>query len=89
MALLQEWVIMAAEAPSWADQWGAGGIGAMGEEDNTKAKEEGKKKEGSQGGLGKAKAVAMAGAQKVKNGTSMGIKWVKNKCQKKNNTSST
>nr|GMD86035.1 ankyrin repeat domain-containing protein 13C-B [Ipomoea batatas] len=43
---------------------------------------------GRSGGLGKAKAVAMAGAQKVKNGTSMGIKWVKNKCQKKNNTSS-
>ncbi|PQQ03608.1 hypothetical protein Pyn_03460 [Prunus yedoensis var. nudiflora] len=49
---------MATEAPGWADQWGAGGIG-------------------------KAKVAAMAGAEKIKNGTSNGIKWIKNQCQKK------
>ncbi|GFZ03236.1 hypothetical protein Acr_15g0018440 [Actinidia rufa] len=77
---------MASEAPSWADQWGAGGIGAMAEDDNTKTnKEDGNKKKmsASSAGLGKAKAVAVAGAQKVKTGTNMGINWVKKKCQKK------
>lgn len=44
------------------------------------------KKTSASGGFGKAKAVAMAGAQKVKNSTSMSIKWVKNKCQKKTST---
>ncbi|CAH8352759.1 unnamed protein product [Eruca vesicaria subsp. sativa] len=28
---------MTSEAPSWADQWGTGGIGEMPEEDNTKS----------------------------------------------------
>ncbi|VVA93752.1 unnamed protein product [Arabis nemorensis] len=27
---------MTSEAPSWADQWGTGGIGEMPEEENTK-----------------------------------------------------
>ncbi|KAL1213279.1 hypothetical protein V5N11_028577 [Cardamine amara subsp. amara] len=31
---------MASEAPSWADQWGTGGIGEMPEEDNTKSKKD-------------------------------------------------
>ncbi|PQQ18392.1 hypothetical protein Pyn_23486 [Prunus yedoensis var. nudiflora] len=30
---------MATEAPGWADQWGAGGIGALEDGDNTKATE--------------------------------------------------
>ncbi|KAI8567381.1 hypothetical protein RHMOL_Rhmol02G0117500 [Rhododendron molle] len=89
---------MASEAPSWADQWGKGGVGAMGEEDNgTTVKESGsnKKATGTSAGLSKAKSVAMAGAQKVKSGTvagaqkvksgtSTGFNWIKNKCQKKN-----
>ncbi|KAI3466566.1 hypothetical protein Pfo_023229 [Paulownia fortunei] len=79
---------MAAEGPSWADQWGEGGIGAM-EDDSSKSNKDsgGDKKVASSAGFGKAKAVAVAGAQKVKNGTSMGIKWVKNKCQKKTSSS--
>lgn len=79
-------VSMASEGPSWADQWGTGGIGAMEENDSTKAKKESgvnKKGEGK-AGLTKAKAAALAGAQKIKTGTSSGFKWIKNQCQKKN-----
>ncbi|KAK6796480.1 hypothetical protein RDI58_004181 [Solanum bulbocastanum] len=81
---------MGTEAPSWADQWGTGGFGAMDEEESHKSKKENdsNKKNSSSAGLGKAKAVALAGAQKMKNGTSIGIKWVRSKCQKKNMTSS-
>uniref|UniRef100_M1BRD1 Uncharacterized protein n=1 Tax=Solanum tuberosum TaxID=4113 RepID=M1BRD1_SOLTU len=72
------------EAPSWADQWGTGGFGAMDEEEiSHKNKKENDSKKKS-AGLGKAKAVA----QKMKNSTCIGIKWVKSKCQKKNITSS-
>ncbi|KZV37175.1 hypothetical protein F511_15095 [Dorcoceras hygrometricum] len=73
---------MAADGPSWADQWGEGGIGAMGDHDKSKDAEN-EKKVASSNGLGKAKAAAMAGAQKVKSGTSMSLKWVKNKFQNK------
>ncbi|CAK9176066.1 unnamed protein product [Ilex paraguariensis] len=77
---------MASEAPSWADQWGAGGIGAIEEDQNTATNKDSvseKKTTTSSAGFSKAKAAAMAGAQKFKNGTTMSIKWVKNKCQKK------
>ncbi|KAL9384267.1 hypothetical protein Peur_024590 [Populus x canadensis] len=76
---------MASEAPSWADQWGAGGIGSM-EDDNytgTKQHTGNKKKVDAKGGLNKAKAAAMSGAQKLKSGASNSFKWVKSKCQKK------
>ncbi|KAF5728583.1 hypothetical protein HS088_TW21G00731 [Tripterygium wilfordii] len=74
---------MAAEAPSWADQWGAGGIGAM-EDDNTTTKQDGhSKKTDSKKGFGKAKAAASVGAQKIICGASSVFKWVKNLCQKK------
>ncbi|OIV89291.1 hypothetical protein TanjilG_27314 [Lupinus angustifolius] len=43
---------MGSEAPSWAEQWGAGGIGAM-EDDDTK-----NKNSGAKSGLTKAKASA-------------------------------
>ncbi|KAG8385747.1 hypothetical protein BUALT_Bualt03G0077500 [Buddleja alternifolia] len=73
---------MATDGPSWADQWGEGGFGAM-EDDKTKTNKEAatKKKAASSAGFGKAKAVAVAGAQKVKNSTSMGIKWNDLFCQ--------
>ncbi|KAJ7967701.1 putative Ankyrin repeat protein [Quillaja saponaria] len=76
---------MAAEGPSWADQWGAGGIGAIEEDDKTKTQKDGgdKKKGDAKAGLFKAKTVALVGAQKIKSGTSNGIKWIKNHCQKK------
>lgn len=76
---------MATDGPSWADQWGEGGFGAMGDDSNKTNKEAGAEKKAA--GFGKAKAAALASAQKVKNGTSSGIKWVKNICQKKTTSS--
>ncbi|GFP91974.1 hypothetical protein PHJA_001341500 [Phtheirospermum japonicum] len=73
---------MSIEGPSWADQWGEGGFGAMADE-NAKSNKDAGGDDKKAAGFGKAKAAAMAGAQKVKNSTSMGFKWVKNKCQKK------
>lgn len=71
---------MAAEAPSWADQWGAGGIGAMEEGDDSKAKggRSSDKKGGSKPGFAKAKAATVAGAKKIGSGISNGIKWIMN-----------
>ncbi|KAK9268157.1 hypothetical protein L1049_010599 [Liquidambar formosana] len=83
---------MASEAPSWADQWGAGGIGALEEGENAKTQKDSgnNKKTGAKAtasaGFSKAKAAAVVGAQKVKSGTSTGIKWVKSKCQKSNSS---
>ncbi|KAF9683379.1 hypothetical protein SADUNF_Sadunf04G0007300 [Salix dunnii] len=72
---------MASEAPSWADQWGAGGFGSM-EEDNyaTKQDTSNEKKSDAKGGINKAKAAAMSGAQKLKSGASSSFKWVKRGC---------
>lgn len=72
---------MASEAPSWADQWGAGGIGSM-EKDNytTKQDTSNEKNSDGKGGLNKAKTAAMSGAQKLKSGASSSFKWVKTKC---------
>ncbi|XP_022724398.1 uncharacterized protein LOC111281075 [Durio zibethinus] len=77
---------MASEAPSWADQWGAGGIGAMENEDPTPKKENGNKKSKGKGGFNKAKTAALMGAKKFKLGASKGLTWVKNKCQKKSSS---
>ncbi|KAK1424339.1 hypothetical protein QVD17_19666 [Tagetes erecta] len=74
---------MASEAPSWADQWGAGGIGAIEDEKMDEKKENNDIKKGSTG-FGRVNSVAKEGAKKLKNTTSSGIKWIKNKCQKKN-----
>ncbi|MCH88148.1 ankyrin repeat protein, partial [Trifolium medium] len=50
---------MATEAPSWADQWGAGGFGAM-EDDSTRSQNDTSKNKnsGAKGGFSKAKAIA-------------------------------
>lgn len=77
---------MASEGPSWADQWGAGGIGAIEEEKVDVKSENDKNKKGSKA-FDKANSVAKEGAKKIKNGTSNGIKWIKNKCQKKTSNS--
>ncbi|KAL2931440.1 putative exo-1 4-beta-xylosidase bxlB [Bienertia sinuspersici] len=61
---------MASEAPTWADQWGEGGFGAMEEVKPTEKKEKKKKKKAGFGGL--------------RSGASMGIKWLKQLCVKKN-----
>ncbi|KAM6585715.1 hypothetical protein CsatB_012717 [Cannabis sativa] len=77
---------MASDGPSWADQWGTGGIGAMEDEDNAKKESDANKKGEGKAVLTKAKAAALAGAQKIKSGTSNGFKWIKNQCQKKSTT---
>lgn len=78
---------MASEAPGWADQWGAGGIGALEDENKNKSVEDNNKNKGeTKSGLNKAKVAAMAGAEKIKSGTTNGIKWIKNQCQKKKST---
>ncbi|KAH7545736.1 hypothetical protein FEM48_Zijuj01G0125300 [Ziziphus jujuba var. spinosa] len=59
---------MATDGPSWADQWGAGGIGAMEEDDNTNDTKKDSNNNKKAGGLNKAKAAAMASAQKIKTG---------------------
>ncbi|GMI91468.1 hypothetical protein like AT1G11740 [Hibiscus trionum] len=70
---------MASEAPSWADQWGTGGIGAMEEEDATAKKEKDTEKPKGKGGF---KTVA----KKFKLGVAKGLTWVKSKCQKKSSS---
>lgn len=79
---------------TWADQWGT--TGSFGGEDECE-KPMGKarlgggsssKMEEVKEAASKAKTVAVVGAQKVKSGTSMGIKWVKGQYKKKFSSSS-
>ena len=64
---------MESEAPSWADQWGAGGIGAMDEQDTRSQKDTDKKNKNSDAKGG------FAPIQKIKGG----VKWIKNQCKRK------
>uniref|UniRef100_A0A1J3GBA3 Uncharacterized protein n=1 Tax=Noccaea caerulescens TaxID=107243 RepID=A0A1J3GBA3_NOCCA len=66
---------MASEAPSWADQWGNGGIGVMAlEEEATNGKKDaaGKKSGKTKAGFNRAKMVAI-----------IGVNWMKNLVQRK------
>lgn len=73
---------MGSEAPSWADQWGAGGFGAM-EDDAMKSQNDtAKNKKGKFGFASKAKTTAMICVQKIRTGTCSSVKWIKNKCQR-------
>ncbi|KAK7264470.1 hypothetical protein RJT34_32079 [Clitoria ternatea] len=65
---------MTTEAPSWADQWGAGGIGAMEDDDSTRSQKDPAKNKnsGAKGGFGKVKATA-----------SSCVKWIKSLCKRK------
>lgn len=84
---------MGSKAPSWADQWGTGSFGdnEEGEKSDTKKggggggnnKKMAEAKAAASAGYDKAKAAAVVGALKLKTGTSMGIKWVKNQYQKR------
>lgn len=61
---------MASEAPSWADQWGTGGIGVMApKEDSTDGKKDAaRKKSGkTKAGFNRAKMVAFIGVNWMKN----------------------
>lgn len=78
---------MGSKAPaSWAYQWGTRedydgklssqvGHGSSSKMDGVKS--------AASAGLFKAKAAAVVGAQKVKTGTSLGFRWVKNHYQKR------
>ncbi|KAH1231498.1 hypothetical protein GmHk_09G024378 [Glycine max] len=65
---------MASEAPRWADQWGAGGIGAMEDDDATRSQKDMRKNKNS------------GGFAKIKSGASICVTWIKNQF-KRNNTS--
>lgn len=76
--------------------WGAGGSYA---DDNENGMINGEKQGGGENkkmdgmkakasaGLGKAKGAAVVGASKVKAGTSVGIKWIKNQYEKRKSSS--
>ncbi|KAG6748665.1 hypothetical protein D5086_026817 [Populus alba] len=79
---------MGSKAPSWADQWGSGSfskeddekfMAKIGHNNGNASKKMAEVKAAASTGLDKAKTAA----QKVKSGTSVGIKWVKNQYQKK------
>ncbi|KAL0911357.1 hypothetical protein M5K25_019491 [Dendrobium thyrsiflorum] len=88
---------MGSDAPSWADQWGSGGLEdeyGNSSSTNNKGKKTPNLKATASAGLGKAKSAAVigahhaktaakVGAQKVKTGTSMGISWMKNQYHKR------
>lgn len=65
---------MASEAPRWTDQWGAGGIGAMEDDDATRSQKDMRKNKNS------------GGFAKIKSGASICVTWIKNQF-KRNNTS--
>lgn len=78
------------DAPTWADQWGSGGDGSIkkgggsgGTANRDKKTVASNVKAAASESFVKAKAAALVGAQKVKSGTSSGIKWVKEQYQKR------
>lgn len=78
---------MGSEARSWADQWGAGGIGAIEyDEIDTRSQKDtnnNNKNSGAKVGFTKAKAVAVIGLEKIKSGASICVKWITNHFKKK------
>ncbi|KQK14352.1 uncharacterized protein LOC112270873 [Brachypodium distachyon] len=76
------------DAPTWAEQWGSGGDekdtgGSGGNLNGEKKTVTGNVKAAASETYVKAKAASLVGAQKVKSGTSSGIKWVKEQYQKR------
>ncbi|KAF5726452.1 hypothetical protein HS088_TW22G00130 [Tripterygium wilfordii] len=77
---------MASKTPTWADQWD--NLDSQDDDDKNKktSGSSGKKmtevKAAASAGLDKAKVAATVSTQKVKSGTSAGMKWVKNQYQK-------
>jgi hypothetical protein len=67
---------------SWADQWDNGPDPIMvGSSNNNKSTTKYKEKLGD--GLGKTKVVASTGMKKLKDGTSVGLHWIKTKVTRK------
>lgn len=73
---------MESNGTSWADQWDNHDSPDPVPETNKSSKAKYSKKIGD--GLGKTKAVASTGVKKVKEGTTVGFHWIKEKYQKKN-----
>ncbi|KAK7411044.1 hypothetical protein VNO78_02393 [Psophocarpus tetragonolobus] len=67
---------MASYETSWADQWDNG-------PDPVTVSHESKKKNNN--AFGKTKAVASTGVKKLKEGTSVGLQWIKTKYHKTTN----
>lgn len=65
---------------SWADQWDNGPDPVMADTNNNKSTTKYKEKFGE--GLGKTKGVASTGVKKLKDGTSVGLNWIKTKYSK-------
>ncbi|XLS88978.1 hypothetical protein HN51_064986 [Arachis hypogaea] len=77
---------------SWADVWGAGGIGAMENDDAIGSRSQNdmdtganntKKSTKGGGGFTKVKAVAMIGVLKIKSGTLICVNWIKIQLKRK------
>ncbi|KAK7347205.1 hypothetical protein VNO80_21732 [Phaseolus coccineus] len=65
---------------SWADQWDDGPDLVTVGSNNKKSNDNATKYEQKLGeGFGKTKAVASTGAKKLKDGTSIGLQWIKTK----------
>ncbi|KAG5391871.1 hypothetical protein IGI04_021834 [Brassica rapa subsp. trilocularis] len=66
---------MASEAPSWADQWGNGGIGVMAAKEETT--------DGKKDASGKKSSKAKAGFNRAKMVAFIGVNWMKNLVHRK------
>ncbi|KAI9113242.1 hypothetical protein K1719_015767 [Acacia pycnantha] len=73
---------MRSEAPSWVDQWGAGGFGAMEDDAMRSQNDTTKNKKDKSGFASKAKTAALVCVQKIRTGTYSSVKWIKHKCQR-------
>lgn len=67
---------------SWAEQWDYNNNDPTPAPSVENQKKSAKYKQKVGEGLGKTKAVASTGVKKVKEGTSLGIQWIKDKYQK-------
>ena len=66
---------MASEAPSWADQWGNGGIGVLAAKEETT--------DGKKDASGKKSSKAKAGFNRAKMVAFIGVNWMKNLVHRK------
>lgn len=85
-AIDKSWEMDGSNYNSWADQWDDGPdpvtVGSSNKNSNDKTTKY-KQKVGE--GFGKTKAVASTGVKKLKDGTSVGLHWIKTKYSKATN----
>ncbi|OAY67017.1 hypothetical protein ACMD2_04995 [Ananas comosus] len=68
---------------SWADQWDYGDVEEGTEKKQKQMKMKNTVSSGVKSGAEKTKVVAAAGMKKVKEGTTLGLQWIKDKYQKR------